>query len=218
MGNQQNSKPKRTGVDESESSPRWPKRGWLGLILVAVCWTLNWCLPGLRTHWAFFPLWVGYCLTVDALVFVRKGSSIYSRSPKGWVLLFLFSVPGWWLFELLNARTGNWAYAGADHFSDRQYYALTSLNFSTVMPAVLGTAEMVGSFGWVRRLPRWVRIRPTGRTTRIFFGLGCTMMALLLLRPNYFFPFLWLSVYFLLEPLNVWSGNDSLLDSTRGGD
>src|SRR5262244_2714804 len=30
---------------------RWPGRGWAGLILVAVCWPLNWMLPGTRTSY-----------------------------------------------------------------------------------------------------------------------------------------------------------------------
>ena len=37
------------------------------------------------------------------------------------------------------------------------------------------------------------------------------MLALLLLWPRYFFPFLWLSVYFILDPVNVWLRKPSLL-------
>ena len=37
-------------------------QGWLGLFLLAVCWPLNWTLPGLRTAYLFFPLWLGYIL------------------------------------------------------------------------------------------------------------------------------------------------------------
>jgi len=37
----------------------WPVRGWVGLVLVAVCWLLNWMLPGVRTAYLFFPLWLG---------------------------------------------------------------------------------------------------------------------------------------------------------------
>ena len=54
---------------------RFPIHGWIGLGLVIVFWTLNWTLAGLRTQWAFFPLWLGYCLTVDALVLRRSGTS-----------------------------------------------------------------------------------------------------------------------------------------------
>jgi len=73
-----------------------------------VCWPLNWTLPGVRTAYLFFPLWLGYILVVDALVWRRTGASLWTRSRKGFVLLFILSVPAWWLFEIINWRTGNW--------------------------------------------------------------------------------------------------------------
>ena len=42
----------------------YPIYGWVGLGLIALFWWLNWNLEGLRTHWGFFPLWLGYCLTI----------------------------------------------------------------------------------------------------------------------------------------------------------
>src|SRR2546423_2924453 len=47
---------------------RFQFQEWLGLLLLAVCWPLNWSLPGMRTAYLFFPLWVGYVLAVDGLV------------------------------------------------------------------------------------------------------------------------------------------------------
>ena len=90
----------------------WPARGWAGLILVAVCWPLNWLLPGVRTAYLFSPLWLGYILVVDALVQRRTGNSLWTRSRKDFLLLFLVSAPVWWLFELINLRTANWEYSG----------------------------------------------------------------------------------------------------------
>ena len=86
-------------------------------MLVAVCWPLNWVLPGARTSYLFFPLWLGYILIIDALVQRRTGNSLWSRSRKNFVLLFFISAPVWWLFELINLRTGNWEYTGRDLFS-----------------------------------------------------------------------------------------------------
>jgi len=54
----------------------WPVRGLVGLVSVAVCWLLNWMLPGVRTAYLFFPLWLGYVLVVDAVVWTHAGSSI----------------------------------------------------------------------------------------------------------------------------------------------
>lgn len=196
----------------------WPLWGWIGLGLVAVFWVLNWSLPGLRTHWAFFPLWLGYCLTVDALVFMRKGDSMLTRDPRAYARLFLFSVLAWWLFELLNLRTQNWFYDGRQSFTSVAYFALASLSFSTVMPAVFGTAELVSTFDWLRRIRGGPRITLSQATLLGFFAAGWLMLAMLLLWPSYFFVFLWLSVYFILEPLNVWLGNRSLARYTAEGD
>lgn len=44
-------------------------------------------LPGLRTTTVlFFPLWLGYILTVDALVLRQRGTSLLTRSPKSFAL------------------------------------------------------------------------------------------------------------------------------------
>jgi len=74
---------------------RWfgAPQGWLGLILLAICWPLNWTLPGMRTAYLFFPLWLGYILVVDALVLCRTGSSLWSRSRRHFALLFVASAP-----------------------------------------------------------------------------------------------------------------------------
>jgi hypothetical protein len=197
---------------------RWPAHGWLGLALIALCWPLNWCLSGLRTHWGFFPLWLGYALTVDALVFYRKGHSLLARHPAAYAGLFLVSAPAWWLFELLNLRTQNWFYLGEEAFTTCEYALLSTISFSTVMPAVFGTAELAGTWGSIRRIGPGPVLRPTPLFLRGMFAAGCAMLLLLLLWPGLFFPLLWGSVYCLLEPLNARLKNRSLLDDLARGD
>jgi len=197
---------------------RFPLHGWIGLGLVAVFWMLNWTLSGIRTIWAFFPLWLGYCLTVDALVYWRTGTSLLARGWRKYVGLFVVSAPVWWLFEALNARTQNWVYEGVSSLKPLQFASWTTLNFTIVIPAVFGSAELVASFGFVRRLGRGLVIRPDKPTTISFFISGWVMLVLMLVWPRLFFPFLWLSIYFILEPINVWLGNRSLSEYTRHGD
>src|SRR5436190_834388 len=97
-------------------------QGWIGLILLAICWPLNWTMPGMRTAYLFFPLWLGYSLVVDALVLARTGNSLWMRSRRGFVLLFVASAPVWWIFEVINQRTGNWEYLGSSTFTQFEYY------------------------------------------------------------------------------------------------
>jgi hypothetical protein len=197
---------------------KFPLHGWLGLALVALFWTLNWSLNGLRTHWGFFPLWLGYCLTVDALVLWRTGTSLLTRSWRKYIGLFLVSAPVWWLFEAMNLRTQNWFYDGAEFFSPLTYGLLTTLSFTTVIPAVFGSAELMASFDLVKRLQRGPVISTDKRTTVGFFVAGWLMLASMLIWPRVFFPFLWLSLYFIFEPINVWIGNRSLAEWTQKGD
>ena len=196
----------------------FPRHGWLGIALVAIFWVLNWTLNGLRTQWVFFPLWLGYCLTIDALVFWRTGTSLLTRSWRKYIGLFIISAPVWWIFEALNLHTQNWSYDGAEFFTPLQYGLLTTLSFTTVIPAVFGSAEFFASFDFVKRLKPGPVIATDRRTTSAFFVLGWIMLALMLIWPKIFFPFIWLSLYFILEPVNVWLENRSLADWTQHGD
>lgn len=196
----------------------FPRHAWVGAALIAVMWPLNWLLPGLRTVWLFFPLWLGYALVMDGLAFLRTSTSLYTRSRRRYAGLFVVSIPAWWLFELINLRTQNWVYQGGEEFTPLAFFLLSSLCFSVVIPAVFGAAEFAASFDFIRRMKPWLVIRDDRRTTLVFFCLGWLMLALLLAWPLYFFPFVWISVYFITEPINVWLGNRSLAAHTRSGD
>lgn len=206
-------------MNESAAAPaRWPLHGWLGLALISVFWPLNWALDGMRTHWGFFPLWLGYCLTVDAITRKRTGSSLLTRSHRAYFGLFAASVPAWWLFELINQRTRNWIYLDDGSIGALEHALLASLAFSTVIPAVFGTAEFVGTFGWVRRLTTGPRIASTARVVAGFFTAGLAMLTLTLAWPGIFYPFVWLSVFFILEPINHRLGHRTLLERTSARD
>ena len=192
------------------SVKKFPIHGWIGLGLVVVFWALNWTMNGLRTQWVFFPLWVGYCLTVDALVLWRSGTSLFFRNRRKFIGLFIASAPVWWLFELANWRLQNWTYVGADSFSIPQFWFWATINFTTVIPAVFGSAELMRSF-----FPKLVKgpiIRPTKPTTIGFFLAGWVMLVMMMVWPKIFFPFVWVSLYFIIEPINIWMGHRSMVD------
>ena len=191
-------------------------RGWIGLILVAVCWPLNWSWPGIRTAYFFFPLWLGYILLVDALVYTRAGNSLWSRSRERFVLLFCFSAPVWWLFELINLRTANWQYLGRELFTPFQFNLLCTIAFSTVVPAVFETAELIRSFPWTQHSGPRLPAKP--QVFVVLFVAGLAMLALLLAWPKIFYPFAWTSLVLIFEPINHWSGRPHFLQNLRVGD
>jgi len=190
--------------------------GWVGLGLIAICWPLNWLLPGPRTHLLFFPLWLGLILVLDSLVFQRKGSSLLSRDPARFAGLFLLSVPLWWFFELLNRRVQNWHYVGGS-FAPLEFFCLASLAFSTVIPAVLEASELVSSFLKKPLLQSWrMTVHPALGWGMI--GVGLITLALLLLWPRYFFPLLWISPLLIVEGINYMAGYKSLIVYLQRGE
>jgi hypothetical protein len=201
-----------------KSRKLFPIYGWVGLSFIAIFWTLNWSLSGLRTHLFFFPLWLGYCLTVDALTAFRKGDSLLIRNWHAYIGLFIVSILGWWLFEFINTRTQNWSYVGSEFFTQTEFNLYASLNFSTVIPAVFGTAEFIGTFSWVKNQKSSLKISNKQTAVVSVFISGLMMFILLMLWPSYFFPFVWLSVFFILEPINVWLGYRSLSSYLSKGD
>lgn len=191
--------------------------GWIGLSLIVIFWPINWFLEGTRTHWAFFPLWLGYCLTIDALVLLRRGSSLLTRNWRKYLSLFLLSAPVWWLFEVINWRLNNWHYVGKEFFSSWEYGFWATLSFSTVIPAVFGSAEFIGSFNFIKTMKRGPNIRPTKSTSLLIFICGWIMFTSMIIWPKIFFPFIWVSLYFILEPINIWLGNRNLAYWTKEG-
>src|SRR5260370_24875601 len=180
----------------------WPVHGWVGLVSVAVCWLLNWMLPGVRTAYLFFPLWLGYVLVVDALVWTRTGSSIWSRSRKDFVLLFCFSAPVWWWFELFNLRTANWEYLGRDLFTPLQYYLLCTIAFSIVVPAVFETAALIQTFRWMKPFRSGPRVPATPPVFVTLFVVGLAMLISVMAWPKIFYPFTWTSLVLIFEPVH----------------
>jgi len=205
-------------MDKSDSYNKFPLYGWFGIILIIVFWYLNWFLEGLRTDWAFFPLWLGFCLTVDAFVFIRRGTSLIKRSLKKYILLFIISAPVWWLFELFNSLTQNWFYDGKQYFTELQFFVLASISFSTVIPAVFETAELSRTFKWIQNLKTYKKLIPANKIIGLFFLLGTGTLMLEIIFPRIFYPFIWITVYFLIEPLNIKMKNRNLLQSTQKGD
>lgn len=195
----------------------FPVYGWSGISLIIIFWYLNWSLDGLRTQWGFFPLWFGYCLAIDGIVLKRRGTSLLTRSPKKYIGLFLISAPFWWLFELFNYHLKNWQYIGKENFTNVEYALLASLSFSTVIPAVFGSAELASTFGWINKIKIPFIIRNTRTTSLIFLVLGIFFLISIIKWYNIFYPFVWITVYFLIEPFNTNSGFSSLLSFTQKG-
>ena len=195
-----------------------PVHGAIGLALIGVAWPASWLQVAILGQYAFFSLWLGYILTVDALVLRRTETSILARSPVVFLGMFLFSVPAWWLFEGINHLTQNWHYLGAEEYSTLRYVLVASWHFSTVTPAVFETAELVGSLRLVARFQRGPAL-PVSRPALVAaVALGLVLLLALVAWPGYAYPATWVCVFLLLDPVNALRRQPSVLESLRRGD
>ena len=173
--------------------------GYAALVLGLLFWIIAWN----RFPWAdffqrytFTPIWFAYIAAVNALIFSRGGRCLIIDSPVYFFSLFPFSAVFWWIFEYLNRFTGNWYYSGVENLTGITYAAEASLAFSTVLPAVVSTSELI------RTLPRiysgmnsYVKLRfknPAGAALNALIISG-TGLALTGVFPELLFPLLWVS-------------------------
>ncbi|MCH8311020.1 MAG: hypothetical protein IIB17_11085 [Chloroflexi bacterium] len=197
---------------------RFLVHGIVGLALIGVSWPMSWLHVEPFGRHSFFSLWLGYILVVDAIVLRRRGESLLTRSPAGFVLMFVASAPLWWAFEGINQLTDNWRYIGVSQYSALQYALLATWNFSIVIPAVFETAELLGSFNVIRRFHHGPKIPLSGPTLVGIALLGVVMMPALALWPKYVFPMAWLSLFLVLDTLNLALGRPSIASDLRRGD
>lgn len=201
------------------AGPGWsPRQGTLGFLLIAVAWPASWLQIGPLGEYAFFPIWLGYILMVDALVLRRKGTSLITSSRLTFGGMFLASIPLWWIFEGINHFTQNWQYLGAEQYSPLKYTVVASWHFSIVLPAVFETAELVGSFGWVKRLQQGPVLPVSPGTLIATIAMGLLSVAALVIWPRYAFFATWLCLFLILDPINHWWGRPSLLAQVQRGD
>jgi hypothetical protein len=193
------------------------RHGWLGIALVVVAWAVSWSHLRPFSDEGFFPLWLGYIITVDALVRPRLGRSPLQAGVLGVARLFVTSAAAWWLFELFNLRTGNWHYLHPSPVSPLRFAVEATISFSTVLPAIFVTTALwhtvlPGSRQTPRDLPRLPAPTALGA-----IALGLAFLVLPMLQPHYFFPLIWVCIFFLADPVNAWLGRPSLLAAALAG-
>lgn len=195
-----------------------------GLLLIAASWTLAW------TRWpafaplqlfTFTPLWLGYILVVNGLTQARAGRCMLHDRPRFFLALFPVSAAFWWFFEYLNRFVQNWYYVGIDALSPLQYALFATLPFSTVLPAVLGTEDLLAT------VPRLTAGLDGARPLRIPAPRAAAAAALLAasaglaaisVYPDLLFPLLWIAPFALITALQALRGRPTLFAPLRRGD
>jgi hypothetical protein len=203
------------------SFPWW---GWLGLLAGLLTWVLAWSrfawFAPLQRH-TFAPLWLAYILVVNALCRWRSGRCLLTDRPGAFALLFPASAVFWWFFEYLNRFVQNWYYLGVEDFGPAAYVFLATISFSTVLPAVLSTRDLLltwptlseGLQDGFRPPLGWAK--PVAVGSLVVAGAGLAFIGVL---PSLLYPLLWVSPLLVAWALQVCHGRCGILDRLAAGD
>jgi len=202
----------------------FPWWGWAGLVAGIGFWVLAWN----RFEWfepfqrfTFSPLWFAYILVINALTYWRTGRCMMIDRTGYFLRLFPLSAAFWWFFEYLNRFVQNWYYEGVGGLSALQYFVFATLPFATVLPAVMGTYELLQTF------PRFSaglddfthlevkRPKITAFAVLVLFGAGLAGIGL---WPDYLFPMLWLSPLLIITSIQAVRGRPTIFAPVRNGD
>jgi len=210
----------KTSLSISNRLPWW---GWIGMVAGIFSWILAWSrfswFSAFQPH-TFSPLWFSYILVVNALCFRRTGHSLMTDRPGYFLLLFPASAAFWWFFEYLNRFVQNWYYLGVE-FSPLSYFWYATLPFSTVLPAVLSTRQLLLSANWIREgygdfkslkisHPRIIAVY-----LLLFSAAG---LAAIGVWPNHLFPLLWVSPLLIIICLQTLMKQQNALSVVAAGD
>ncbi|HBC85621.1 MAG TPA: hypothetical protein DCZ94_01575 [Lentisphaeria bacterium] len=201
----------------------FPFWGWIAVSSCAVFWTLAWN----RFEWfsflqpyTFSPIWFSFIVIVNALTYARSGKCMMKDRTCYFMMLFPLSALFWWFFEYLNRFVQNWHYIGVENFSSLEYAIFATLCFSTVLPAVLGTYELLETFSDpFASLKRYVKTSFMNRksTAWTILVLACLGLAGIGRYPDLLFPIIWLSPFLIITSLQTLRGEENIFSRIAEG-
>jgi len=200
--------------------PWW---GRVGLVVFLFSWLLAWTrFPWFERFQActFEPLWLSYILVVNALTHKRTGGCMLTKAPVTLLSLFVMSAVFWWFFEYLNRFVGNWSYHnGPGVLSALNVHA--SVSFSTVLPGVTSTCDLIGTFPRIRAgMDRFVKVDASSQPLAPWLVLlfSCTVLAGIGVWPDLLFPALWVAPLLLILSVQAIAGYPTILSPLKTGD
>ena len=201
----------------------FPWWGWLGVGGAGLFWVLAWSrfewFGILQAH-TFTPLWLSYILVVNALKFRLSGSCMLTDRPGYLLLLFPASALFWWFFEYLNRFVQNWHYQGV-HYGPGEYFLYATISFSTVLPAVLGTRDLLLESRFIQTGFHQAYRLDCKQPRLLGWGVllaACAGLTTIGIWPNLLFPLLWISPLLIIVSLQALLGEEHLFAPLVRGD
>ena len=159
--------------------------------------------------------WYGLILFLDGLLWWRWHDGLILRKPREFAVLLFWSAMFWFFFECWNLRLKNWYFVGVPP-EGLWPHVEAYLDFATVLPGMFLLHRLLSCLKVPRSAKTGFVLK--GRIFPASLAIGFFMLVLPLAFPDYFFPFVWGALIFLLEPVCAKFGARSLLVDGRKGE
>ena len=173
--------------------------------------------------------WTGFILFADSLVWRARGRSWIRSSPIEFAFLTIASILLWLVFEFYNLYIDNWHYGGLPENRFLRLFGY-AWSFATIWPAIFEGADLMaimragkaggaGKAGQSQPSPPHPAYPAPPAHPAIWIAAGAAMLIVPFVVPaasaQYMAAPVWLGFIFLLEPINVALGEESLFVRTR---
>ncbi len=166
--------------------------------------------------WYFPIVWIGYILIIDAMVYKIKKKSLLMNKPKYFIGLFILSAYFWYIFEIINIFIGNWNYVGVENFStENSKNIFKYISFATVLPAFFETAELLLSIHIFDKIKFKKKHKIKKSFLFFMFLIGILCFFLPIFFSKFTFPLVWLSFFFILDPINYMNKQPSIIQHLK---
>ncbi len=192
------------------------KYGLLGILMILFA-EVNFVLKiQPYANWYFPIIWFGYILVIDAIIYKIRGRSLISNHFHRFLGLLILSVLVWgFIFELFNEFIQNWVYIRLDYSSEAAKRIFGLLSFSTVIPAVFETYDLIRTFHLFDHDELKKKHKITKRFLHIMMWIGIAFLIAPIVFPNLAFPLVWASLFFLLDPINYLHKQPSIISHLK---
>jgi len=208
------------GPDRDVPRVKLPFWFWIGLLVTSGTTVLLWgkfSEPRWLVQWALLPLWWGFVLVIDGLVYKRSGGrSLVNNEPTQLILMAVTSISGWFLFDYFNFFINlNWYYPAADSMKHDSFLLYAFFGSASFIPMAFEWYYLFRTFrffkglyrrGPVVKFPRWLRLS----LIIVSFVLLCFTPY----YPDHLFWVVWLVPVIILsiviDYLRIWTPFDSI--------
>ncbi len=183
-----------------------------GLVATLFFWWLMWARPPALNSivsYAFSPMWWGFIVMLDAIVYARmNGRSLMASKPSLFLFSAVISVAGWGYFEFYDYfNLSNWYYPNGEMMAHSMIVFLFVIAYTTVTPAVLEWYSLIQSFpNFALRYAQGIKVPVTGN---LLLVVGCVLIGAATWYPFPLFFAVWLGPLLIiggaLMRLGIWT-------------